>query len=127
MGDETTQGPEINRIRRMLRETERLAREASLTGCLPGGARASAQQYNQVLQHLERSGAVPPGLFQPLGEEATFDEVGVAAAHLRGYIQEDEESRPGRERAEFGRNNVITITGMGALKELKELKELGQL
>src|SRR5262249_12927520 len=91
--------------------------------------RSCVQQFNAILAHLERTGAVPEGLFSPLAEDATFDEVGVAAALLSGGLEEEEEEDRGRRRrgAEFGNGNVISITGLGGLAELKELKELGRM
>lgn len=107
----------------MLQEMHRMAKDASLTGSLKEGARASAQQYNVTLNHLEKLDAVPDGLFPRLSEGATFDEVGVAAAQLAGYLESYEtEAHP--EPRVSGSHNVVI--GLGNLREMKELKELGQ-
>ncbi len=95
------------------------------------GARASAQQYNQTVQYLEEQGAIPRGFFQQLREDASFEEVGVAAAQLAGYIQEDDEperrGRPDPSSGNVGLGSHNVIFGLGGLRELKELKDLGQI
>jgi hypothetical protein len=133
MSEERPGNGEIRRMRRLLREMEKIAKESSLTGAFEKGARSCGQQFNGILAHLERTGAVPAGIFSPLGEDATFDEVGVAAALLAGSLDEEEDVEAGRGRRgrrggpEFGNGNVISITGLGGLAELKELKELGRV
>ena len=129
MSEETGRSEQVRRIRRLLRATARMAHDATLTGGFEKGARSAAQQYNQSLQFLENSGEVPPGFFRRLADEASFDEVGVAAAQLAAYITEDEEGDPGggRKGRGLGDHNSITITGFGGLKELQELRDLGQV
>lgn len=131
MSENPNQAVEIRRIRRMLRETARMAKEASLTQTLERGARTSVVQYNHVVQHLEKLGAVPPGFFPPLPEDAAFDAVGVSAAQLAGYLEEDEEVQPRGPHGHgsgSGNGNVhVNIGGLKDLKDLKELKELGQI
>ena len=118
---------ELARVARMLRAMARMARDASVTGTLEKGARTSAQQYNRVLQYLEERSAVPPGLFPPLAEDASFDEVGVAAAQLYGFLEPDsDEPRRHRGPGGHGAGNQIHI-GFGGLKDIRELKELGQI
>ena len=85
------------RIRRLLRETARLAEHATLTGSLPNGARSAIKQYNSVLDYLQKNGIVPSGFFAPLEEGIAFDEVGVASAQLAGFLADDDEGREGRE------------------------------
>src|SRR5207249_2829174 len=81
------------------------------------------QQYNAVLRHLEQSGTVPSGFFPPLSEEATFDEVGVAAGQLAGYIDDNGEPEGKKERERiYGSHNVSINVGGG-----KDLKEIGEL
>ena len=127
MSENPTQAAEVRRIRRMLLETARMAKEASLTRSLEKGARTSVLQYNHVLQHLEKLGALPAGFFAPLPEDATLDDVGIASAQVASYLQEEDEERP-RERHHGHHGNVnVSIGGLRDLKELKELKELGQI
>src|SRR5260221_1909134 len=91
---------DLRRIRRLLRETTRLAEHASMTGSLQGGQRIAIRQYNAIRNHLEETGAIPEDLFQELDEdEASFDELGVVAGMLDGYLEDDavvEEEEAGR-------------------------------
>lgn len=112
---------EVRRIRRVLRETVRLARDASMTGSLEDGRRSSLTQFNSSVRYLESVGALPGGLFQPLADEASFDEVGVAAAQLAGYLEEEGEETTASVTP--AGSNVIVVSG---LKAFKELKEFGQ-
>src|SRR5260221_1017319 len=81
---------DLRRIRRLLRETTRLAEHASMTGSLQGGQRIAIRQYNAIRNHLQDMGAIPDDLFQELDEdEASFDELGVVAGMLDGYLEED--------------------------------------
>ena len=124
MSERSDTNREVRPLRRKLREIVKLAREASLTGSLQGGARSSVLQYNRVIAHLERIEALPPGLFPPLPEDTGFDEVGVAAAQLAGFLREDEEDEEPRTRAARGNHNVhINFGG----KDASELRELGQV
>ncbi len=128
MRENPTQAAELRRIRRLLRETARMAKEASLTRTLEKGARTSVVQYNHIVQHLERLQAIPPGFFAPLPEDATFDDVGVAAAQLASYLHEEDEERPRSPFSGGNNGNVhINVGGLRELKDLKELKELGQV
>ena len=112
----------------MLLETARMAKEASLTRSLEKGGRTSVLQYNHVLQHLEKLGALPAGFFALLPEDATLDDVGIASAQVASYLQEDEEERPrDRQHGHHSGNVNVSIGGLRDLKELKELKELGQI
>jgi hypothetical protein len=123
----STSGTETRKLRRLLREITKTSRESSLTGALKKGAPTSIRTYNSVLEHLERAGEVPPGLFPTLDEhEAGVDEVGVAAAQLAGYLDDDEETTGGPGSGSAGSNNSVII-GLGGLKEVKELKELGRV
>src|SRR6266700_4164161 len=92
---------DLRRIRRLLRETTRLAEHASMTGSLQGGQRIAIRQYNAIRNHLQDMGAIPDDLFQELDEdEASFDELGVVAGMLDGYLEEDldeGEASEGRE------------------------------
>lgn len=128
MSENPTQAAEVRRIRRMLLETARMAKEASLTRSLEKGARTSVLQYNHVLQHLEKLGAVPAGFFAALPEDATLDDVGIASAQVASYLEDDEDERPReRQHGHHSGNVNVSIGGLRDLKELKELKELGQI
>lgn len=122
MGRQEQHQPEIRRIRRLLRETIRLAENASLTGSLNKGGRIAIRQYNHIREHLQEIGAIPEDLFQSLDEEeATFDELGIVCGMLEGYLVDDEEiMNEGK-----GPNKVQV--GMVGLKELDDLKEIGKV
>ena len=86
MGRQESNQPEIRRIRRLLRETVKLAEHASLTGSLDKGSRIAIRQYNHIREHLQEIGAIPEDLFQGLDEDdATFDELGIVCGMLEGY------------------------------------------
>jgi hypothetical protein len=115
--------PEIRRIRRLLRETVRLAEHASLTGSLDKGSKIAIRQYNHIREHLQDIGAIPDSLFQELDEdEATFDELGIVCGMLEGYlVEEEEQPEPG------GKSSPKLQVGMVGLKELEDLKEIGKV
>src|SRR6266852_4335413 len=95
---------DLRRIRRLLRETTRLAEHASMTGSLQGGQKVAIKQYNAIRNHLQDEGIIPEDLFQELDEdEATFDELGVVAGMLDGYLEDDDESDRG-DRGDRGRD-----------------------
>ena len=86
---------DLRKIRRLLRETTRLAERASMTGSLQGGGRIAIRQYNAIRNHLQDTGVIPEDLFQELDEdEATFDELGVVTGMLESYLEDDEEGAP---------------------------------
>ena len=123
MGRPESNQPEIRRIRRLLRETVRLAEHASLTGSLDKGSRIAIRQYNHIREHLQDIGAIPEDLFQDLDEdEATFDELGIVCGMLEGYLVDEEEvpvaAWKGSPKVQFG---------MVGLKELEDLKEIGKV
>lgn len=115
---------ELRRIKRLLETMAEIAKEASLTGSMSGGARSSVAQYNRVLQLLEEAGHAPAGLFPPLNEDAGMDEVGVSAAQLAGYLEVEEESTEGKGAGgpvssynsyniKFGGRDVQDLKGLG--------------
>lgn len=122
MGRPESNQPEIRRIRRLLRETVRLAEHASLTGSLDKGSRIAIRQYNHIREHLQDIGAIPEDLFQALDEdEATFDELGIVCGMLEGYLVEDDEI------LNEGKGPTKVQVGMVGLKELEDLKEIGKV
>ena len=86
---------DLRKIRRLLRETTRLAERASMTGSLQGGGRIAIRQYNAIRNHLQDTGVIPEDLFQELDEdEATFDELGVVTGMLESYLEDEDEIAP---------------------------------
>lgn len=113
---------EIRRIRRLLRETVKLAEHASLTGSLEKGGRIAIRQYNHIRNHLQEIGAIPEELFQELDEnDCSFDELGIVSGMLEGYLAEDEEVM------QEGKASGKVQVGMVGLKELEDLKEIGKV
>jgi hypothetical protein len=114
---------DIRRYRRLLRETKRLAEQASMTGSLDKGGRFAVRQYNAVRDHLQDNGVIPEDLFPSLDEdEATFDEIGVACALLDGFLGEDDEQEDPRETRR-SRHRPRFSMGFSFGEELKELGE----
>jgi len=64
-------------------------------GLLKNGRLNCARQYNRTLARLEQMEAVDPGFFDPVSDEAGFDEIGVAASLLADYLGADDEEIPG--------------------------------
>jgi len=123
MGRQESNQPEIRRLRRLLRETVRLAEHASLTGSLEKGGRIAIRQYNHIREHLQNTGAIPDGLFQELDEDdSSFDELGIVCGMLEGYLAEDEEILN-----EGGKNSAKIQVGMVGVKDLEDLKEIGKV
>jgi len=123
MGRTEAHQPEIRRIRRLLRETVKLAEHASLTGSLEKGGRIAIRQYNHIREHLQEIGAIPEELFQGLDEDETsFDELGIVCGMLEGYLEEDEEI------LNEGKNKSAKVqVGMVGVKDLEDLKEIGKV
>ena len=116
---------EIKRVRRLLRETARIAEHASLTGSLEKGSRLAIRQYNAIRAHLENTGVIPEELFPELDEDdCQFDELGVAAKLLDGYL--DDEAEPGKEESGNRRKRVEVKfgAGMGEFGDFKGLAEM---
>ena len=89
---------DLRKIRRLLRETTRLAERASMTGSLQGGGRIAIRQYNAIRNHLQDTGVIPEDLFQELDEdESNFDELGVVTGMLESYLEDEEETGPESE------------------------------
>ncbi len=114
---------EIRRIRRLLRETVKLAQNASLTGSLDKGSRIAIRQYNHIREHLQETSAIPEELFQELDEDdTTFDELGIACGMLDGYLEDEEASVDADSKG----NKKVQVNMVG-LKDLEELKEIGKI
>ncbi|MFN3651230.1 MAG: hypothetical protein ACK47B_16765 [Armatimonadota bacterium] len=52
------------------------------------------RQYNAVLSRLQELGTVSEALFSRLEDDASFDEVGIAAMQLQEFLQDEEDDRP---------------------------------
>src|SRR5438067_12929381 len=92
MGKNNSENMDLRKMRRLLRETTRLAERASMTGSLQGGGRIAIRQYNAIRNHLQDEGIIPEDLFQELDEdEATFDELGVVTGMLESYLEDEDD------------------------------------
>jgi hypothetical protein len=117
---------EVRRLRRLIKDIAELAQHASLTGALQGGASTAARRYNRVVARLEEIGVASPGMFDPLPENTSFDEIGVEATLLAGYLKDDE--GPARAGGGNGPASINIIGGtLGDLEGLEELKSLGRM
>lgn len=144
--NETNQNPaeinpaELQRLRSVLKQITSLAKEASLTGSLEKGSRSAAQQYNRILKILQDKSVDLGGLFEPLAEDASFDEIGVTAAQLAGYIENEVQHGtvpvppvpPMPPVPPVAPEQPHSVTSnfsidMSSLKELDKLKGLGQM
>lgn len=115
------QEKEMKRMIRLLESTAKIAEDASLTGMLKQGQKASVRQYNAILERLRETEEIPDALFPPLEEDASFDEVGVACKQLVAYLQEEEEPAKARSRGvPFLEDSAIINIG-GDLKDLGKL------
>ena len=119
-----TQEKEIKRMIRLLESTAKIAQDASMTGMLEEGVKASVRQYNAILERLKETEEIPDALFPPLEGDASFDvsfdEVGVACKQLVAYLQEEEE--PAKARRPKGGDFHSPIINIGG-----DLKDLGEL
>ncbi|MBM3237834.1 hypothetical protein FJZ31_16215 [Candidatus Poribacteria bacterium] len=114
------QEKEIKRMIRLLESTAKIAQDASMTGMLEQGKKASVRQYNAILDRLKETEEIPDVLFPPLEEDASCDEVGVACKQLVAYLQEEEEPTKARPGAPFlSGGPIVNIKG--------DLKDLGEL
>ena len=115
---------EIRRLQRLLQQISEIAQESSLTGGLTGGAPSAAKRYNSALGRLEELSVVSEGLFLPLPEGVSFDEIGVESKLLAGYLSTDVEPERREERQAPHFHGPVVI---GGLEGLEELKEIGQM
>ncbi len=115
---------DIRRVRRLLRETARIAEHASLTGSLQKGSRLAVKQYNAIRQHLEDTGAIPEDLFPELDEdESDFDELGVAAKLLDGYLDDEDESSSPENKNKHKRFEF----NFGSTSDMHDLRSFGEI
>jgi hypothetical protein len=127
-GDDTK--VEVLRLRRLLKGIADIAESASISGSLAGGAASGVRKYNAVLQRLEAIGVVVPGMFQPLAEGVSFDEVGVESGLLASYLKDaerDEGYGEGNTSTSASNSFVVSLGGMKDMKELNELRDLGKV
>lgn len=124
MSDTAIGGLDLRRIHGMVKKLARLAEHSSLTGSLERGAPMAVQQYNLVLAQLERTGRIPLALFPALSPETGYDELGVAAQLLSGFLETDvEEEQEERARAQAQGGPSIHMHA-GHPEEMKGIGEI---
>lgn len=127
---------DIKRVRRLLRETARIAEHASLTGSLEKGSRLAIRQYNAIREHLQDEDVIPHDLFPELDEDdSSFDELGVAAKLLDGYLDDDEGAGSTENGSGSGgggnggkhKRVEIKFGGGGSVGDFGDLRNLGEI
>lgn len=125
MSDYNLSSVELVRLHRMLREIAELAHHASITGFLKQGKHSAMQRYNAILQHFEQRGLVPPGLFRPLPNDASFDELNVEATLLASYIEDDvKQAKKGRGSSQ---NVGVSLEHEEIAEVLEEVQHLREM
>jgi len=121
-----TQQNEIKSIGNLLAQTAEIAEQAGVTGLYEGGAKRCIQQYNASVTRLEALAAITVGFFQPLSEEASYGEVGVACAQLASYLGA---TAPEGDAVYHGAKYSVHHVHNGSLsaEEMQELRDLREL
>lgn len=117
MSNDSFNSVETYRIYKMLCELAEMAEHASITGFLKQGKPSAIQRYNAILAHLERIEKIPPGLFLPLSDEASFDELNIEGKLLASYIKDDAK----QARKEDTARDIEDL--MNEVRQLSRLKE----
>src|SRR5579871_2218051 len=117
MSQDSFNSVETYRVYKMLCELAEMAEHASITGFLKQGKPSAIQRYNSILAHLERIEKVPPGLFHPLSEEASFDELNIEGKLLASYIKDEAK----QARKEDNARDIEDL--MNEVRQLSRLKE----
>ena len=78
----------------VLKEIRNIAGESSLTGMFTQSASILVKNYNAILESAKKDGLITEDItfVTELSENANIDEVGVAAAILLAYLDDDSES-----------------------------------
>jgi hypothetical protein len=101
--DTTEPKPDVERdqLVKMLGTLYKTAEHASLTGAFRKGGAEAVGYYNRVLARFTERGDVSPTLFPPLEPTASFDEVGIAAKLLAGYLYVEQPEKKREVRLDF--------------------------
>ena len=88
MSNEHETHKEIHRILRLLETTARIIETTSITDYSSDGEERCARQFNNALDRLTELGAVPTGLFEPLGSDSELGDVCFACHQVAAYLRE---------------------------------------
>ncbi len=80
---------ELKALFHMLEHTAKIAEDATLTDTFSGGEARCISQFNNVLKRLNDMDAVPNGLFDELGADASFGQIGIACHQLAAYLNDE--------------------------------------
>ncbi len=80
---------ELRGLFHLLEHTAKLAEDAVHTDAFKAGEPRCIAQFNNVLARLRDIDAVPEGLFEALGAQASFGEIGIACHQLAAYLNEE--------------------------------------
>ena len=80
---------ELKALFHMLEHTAKIAEDATLTDTFSGGEERCISQFNNVLKRLNDMDAVPDGLFDELGSDASFSQIGIACHQLAAYLNDE--------------------------------------
>ena len=98
---QTKPDAEREQLVRVLGTLYKTAEHASLTGAFRKGSIDAAGYYNRVLARFVERGDASHALFPALDEHASFDQVGIAAKLLAGFLYEEGPKRHKEVRLDF--------------------------
>ena len=108
--------------KRLLTATQKFVADASLTGVGSGSEARCIKQFNHILQVVGYQ--ISDGLIEPLDDDATFGEIGIACSHLLSLLDEDSASESETEEEERGTYKSAEQTKERAKEEAKKSKDL---
>ena len=99
---EPTPDTERDQLVKVLGSLYQTAEHSSLTGAFRKGASNAAEYYNRILARFVERGDVSPALFPALDTESVnFDQIGIAAKLLAGFLHVDRPEKKREVRLDF--------------------------
>ena len=108
--------------KRLLAATQKFVADASLTGVGSGSEARCIKQCNHILQVVGYQ--ISDGLIEPLDDDATFGEIGMACSHLLSLLDENSASESETEEEERETYKSTEQTKEQAKEEAKKSKDL---
>ena len=108
--------------KRLLAATQKFVADASLTGVGSGSEARCIKQFNHILQVVGYQ--ISDGLIEPLDDDATFGEIGIACSHLLSLLDEDSASESKTEEEERETYKSAEQTKEQAKEDAKKSKDL---